>query len=104
MLAADCSLYDFLSALQVYDRGSFKIIPGFHPQIEGIKITILENQIILNNIFGKNNHLSIEEQEFFSKTFQEFGNYEDFLNSNLRNQMKEMSSNSSKLILGKENE
>lgn len=87
-------LYDILFVLQK-KRNDIQIIPGFHQQKNGVKMTILKNTIVLNNVFGKNNLLSEKEQEFFLKTFQEFGDYHNLLHSNFgrilknTNQIKE---------------
>lgn len=80
-------LYDILSVLQK-EQSTIPIIPGFHKQNDGIKITILKNVVVLNNVFGANNLLSKEEQDFFLKTFQEFQNYEEFSKSSFGRMLK----------------
>lgn len=50
-------LYDILSVVQK-ERKDMQIVPGFHSQEDGIKMTILKNAVVLNNVFGKNNLLS----------------------------------------------
>lgn len=84
-------LYDILSAIQK-GRKDLQIVPSFHLQEEGIKMTILKNAIVLNNVFGKNNLLSEEEQEFFLKSFQNLNDYDNLLHSSfgriLRNTMQ----------------
>lgn len=73
-------LYDILSVIQK-ERKDMQIVPGFHLQEDGVKMTILKNAVFLNNVFGKNNLLSEEEQEFFLKSFQNFNDYYDLLHS-----------------------
>lgn len=74
-------LFDFLSMF-LENNPNMKIVPGFHHQDRGITIKVLQDKIILNNVFGFNNGLSKEEQEFFLKSFQNFNNYNDLLHSN----------------------
>lgn len=86
-------LYDILSVMKK-ERKDMQIVPGFHSQEDGIKITILKNAVVLNNVFGKNNLLSEEEQEFFLKSFQNFNDYYDLLHSSfgriLKNTMQKL--------------
>lgn len=77
----------------IFDGGVLlnqKVVPGFHHLLEGIRLAIFDDKIILDNIFSENNQLSLEEQEFFKSVFKEFNNYQEFLDSQLGQEIMEL--------------